>query len=39
LIFTDPGDDGEITEAHGYAQYPDGPARQVCSYISPLDVY
>jgi N-acetylated-alpha-linked acidic dipeptidase len=30
LIFTDPGDDGEITEAHGYAQYPDGPARQVC---------
>ena len=29
LIFTDPGDDGEITEAHGYAQYPDGPARQV----------
>lgn len=29
LIFTDPGDDGEITEAHGYAQYPEGPARQV----------
>jgi len=31
LIFTDPGDDGEITEAHGYAQYPEGPARQVCT--------
>lgn len=28
LIFTDPGDDFEITEENGYAQYPDGPARQ-----------
>lgn len=27
LIFTDPGDDGEVTEENGYAQYPDGPAR------------
>ena len=30
LIFTDPGDDGEITEENGYQKYPDGPARQVC---------
>jgi hypothetical protein len=22
IIFTDPGDDGEITEANGYAPYP-----------------
>lgn len=29
LIFTDPGDDGDITEENGYEQYPDGPARQV----------
>jgi N-acetylated-alpha-linked acidic dipeptidase len=28
IIFTDPGDDGEVTEANGYVQYPDGPARQ-----------
>ncbi|KAL1406998.1 Vacuolar protein sorting-associated protein 70 [Vanrija albida] len=27
LIFTDPGDDGEVTEANGYEQYPAGPAR------------
>ncbi|EIW70651.1 hypothetical protein TREMEDRAFT_29057 [Tremella mesenterica DSM 1558] len=31
LIFTDPGDDGEITEANGYKAYPDGPARQPSS--------
>jgi hypothetical protein len=31
IIFTDPGDDGEITEANGYEQYPNGPARQVCN--------
>jgi hypothetical protein len=29
LIFTDPGNDGEMTEEHGFVQYPDGPARQV----------
>jgi N-acetylated-alpha-linked acidic dipeptidase len=38
LIFTDPGDDGEITEAHGYAQYPEGPARQVSSSIVRLHI-
>ncbi|CUS07820.1 unnamed protein product [Tuber aestivum] len=27
LIYSDPGDDGEITEANGYAAYPAGPAR------------
>ncbi len=27
VLFTDPGDDGKITEANGYAAYPDGPAR------------
>ncbi|KAF2762514.1 Zn-dependent exopeptidase [Pseudovirgaria hyperparasitica] len=27
IIFSDPGDDGNITEANGYAPYPDGPAR------------
>ncbi|KAI9849606.1 MAG: hypothetical protein M1837_002731 [Sclerophora amabilis] len=31
LIFTDPGDDGNITEANGYAAYPDGPARNPTS--------
>lgn len=31
LIFTDPGDDGEITEENGYEQYPSGPARQPSS--------
>jgi N-acetylated-alpha-linked acidic dipeptidase len=31
IIFTDPGNDGEITEANGYAHYPDGPARQPSS--------
>lgn len=27
IIFTDPGDDGEITEANGHKAYPEGPAR------------
>lgn len=31
VIYTDPGDDGEVTEENGYAVYPDGPARQPSS--------
>ncbi|QSS66381.1 N-acetylated-alpha-linked acidic dipeptidase [Histoplasma capsulatum] len=31
VIFTDPGDDGNVTEANGYVAYPDGPARQPSS--------
>lgn len=31
VIFTDPGDDGAITEANGYLAYPDGPARNPTS--------
>ncbi|CUS07818.1 unnamed protein product [Tuber aestivum] len=31
LTYTDPGDDGEITKANGYAPYPDGPARNPSS--------
>ncbi len=31
LIFTDPGDDGEITVKNGYKMYPEGPARQESS--------
>lgn len=27
LIYTDPQQDGNITEGHGYKGYPDGPAR------------
>lgn len=27
VIFTDPGDDGNMTEAMGVTAYPDGPAR------------
>lgn len=27
LIYTDPQQDGSITEGHGYTAYPDGPAR------------
>lgn len=27
ILFTDTGDDGNVTEANGYAAYPDGPAR------------
>ncbi|KAI1820202.1 N-acetylated-alpha-linked acidic dipeptidase-like protein 2 [Xylaria intraflava] len=31
IIFTDTGDDGNITEANGFAAYPDGPARHPTS--------
>ncbi|RKF56954.1 putative glutamate carboxypeptidase [Erysiphe neolycopersici] len=31
LIYTDPGDDGVITEENGMAAYPEGPARQPSS--------
>ncbi|KAI0176137.1 glutamate carboxypeptidase [Hypoxylon sp. FL1284] len=31
VIFTDTSDDGNITEANGYAAYPDGPARNPSS--------
>ncbi|CUS07819.1 unnamed protein product [Tuber aestivum] len=31
LIYSDPGDDGEITKANGYAAYPAGPARNPSS--------
>lgn len=31
ILFTDTGDDGSITEANGYAAYPDGPARNPTS--------
>ncbi|KAF2792509.1 Zn-dependent exopeptidase [Melanomma pulvis-pyrius CBS 109.77] len=31
IIFTDPQDDGEITEENGYLAYPDGPARNPSS--------
>ncbi|KAL8709694.1 MAG: hypothetical protein Q9220_005634 [cf. Caloplaca sp. 1 TL-2023] len=31
VLFTDPGDDGNITEAKGYAPYPEGPARNPTS--------
>ncbi|PGH07769.1 hypothetical protein AJ79_06157 [Helicocarpus griseus UAMH5409] len=31
VIFTDPGDDGNITEANGHAAYPHGPARHPSS--------
>ncbi|EXJ56377.1 uncharacterized protein A1O5_12644 [Cladophialophora psammophila CBS 110553] len=31
IIFTDTADDGNITEANGYAAYPDGPARNPTS--------
>lgn len=31
ILFTDPGDDGNVTEANGYAAYPDGPARNPTS--------
>lgn len=34
IIFTDPGDDGEMTEWNGHRQYPEGPAR-VVSGCSP----
>lgn len=31
LLYSDPGDDGGMTEENGYAAYPDGPARQPSS--------
>lgn len=31
ILFTDPGDDGNVTEENGYAPYPYGPARQPSS--------
>ncbi|KAK3676690.1 hypothetical protein LTR78_003466 [Recurvomyces mirabilis] len=31
IIYSDPGDDGEITEENGYKTYPDGPARNPSS--------
>ncbi|PVI05750.1 N-acetylated-alpha-linked acidic dipeptidase-like protein 2 [Periconia macrospinosa] len=31
VIFVDPGDDGNVTEANGIAAYPDGPARNPSS--------
>ncbi|KAF2195881.1 N-acetylated-alpha-linked acidic dipeptidase-like protein 2 [Zopfia rhizophila CBS 207.26] len=31
VIFTDPGDDGNVTEAKGVAAYPNGPARNPTS--------
>lgn len=31
VLFTDPGDDGKITDEHGYKTYPDGPARHPSS--------
>ncbi|OTA93840.1 hypothetical protein M434DRAFT_72309 [Hypoxylon sp. CO27-5] len=31
IIFTDTADDGDITEANGYAPYPEGPARNPSS--------
>jgi len=31
LIYSDPGDDGDITEANGYTPYPAGPARNPSS--------
>ncbi|KAK8005316.1 hypothetical protein PG990_011353 [Apiospora arundinis] len=31
VLFTDPADDGDMTEANGHAAYPDGPARNPSS--------
>jgi N-acetylated-alpha-linked acidic dipeptidase len=31
VMYTDPGDDGEVTQKNGYEVYPDGPARQPSS--------
>lgn len=31
ILYTDPGDDGEVTEEKGLKQYPEGPARQPSS--------
>lgn len=41
VMYSDPGDDGDITEENGYKAYPDGPARNPssvqrgsCQYLS-----
>jgi N-acetylated-alpha-linked acidic dipeptidase len=51
VMYSDPGDDGEVTAENGIATYPDGPAREPSSvqrgsvqflskfYVSPADVY
>lgn len=31
ILYSDPGDDGEMTEENGHAPYPEGPARQPSS--------
>lgn len=31
ILYTDPGDDGNVTVANGFLPYPDGPARQPSS--------
>lgn len=31
ILYSDPGDDGEMTEENGHKPYPDGPARQPSS--------
>ncbi|KAF4556045.1 Transferrin receptor-like dimerization domain-containing protein 2 [Elsinoe fawcettii] len=31
IIYSDPGDDGEVTEENGFKAYPDGPARNPSS--------
>ncbi|KAL5612301.1 hypothetical protein BROUX41_000164 [Berkeleyomyces rouxiae] len=31
VMFTDPGEDGEVTKENGYKEYPDGPARNPSS--------
>jgi N-acetylated-alpha-linked acidic dipeptidase len=31
ILYSDPGDDGEVTEENGYKPYPEGPARQPSS--------
>ncbi|KKY14828.1 putative glutamate carboxypeptidase [Diplodia seriata] len=31
IIYSDPGDDGEVTELNGYKAYPEGPARNPSS--------
>jgi len=31
VIYSDPGDDGEVTEVNGHEAYPDGPARNPSS--------
>jgi N-acetylated-alpha-linked acidic dipeptidase len=31
VMYSDPGDDGEVTEKNGFEKYPDGPARQASS--------